>query len=76
LKLKVPFAEIGRLSPPLSCRTRPTPDKPTTVPPIEAFPPVKQVIWMLVTLAVAVPLPLVTVQVCAGLVGWAETKTV
>src|SRR6266446_1189521 len=47
---------------------------PVTVPPMERVP-VEHVIWMLPTFAAAVPLPLVTVQVCAGLVGWTFTVT-
>src|SRR5260370_37967970 len=76
LKLKVPFPVTARLSPPLSCKVSPTPSRPTTLPPMEPLPPVKQLTWMPVTLALAVPLPPVTVQVCAGLVGWAETTAV
>ena len=36
---------------------------------------VLQAIWTFVTLAVAVPLPLVTAQVCAGLEGCVRTVT-
>jgi hypothetical protein len=74
LKVYVPLTAMGRLSPPLSWRTSPTPESPTTVTPIEAVPD-EQVIWMLLTVALAVPLPLVTVQVCAGLLGGLVTKT-
>jgi hypothetical protein len=37
-KVKVPFAAIVRLSPPLSCRTIPVPRRPTTVPPMVSVP--------------------------------------
>ena len=64
-----------RLSPALSCSTRPLAVRPLMVPPTVTAP-VTQVILTLVTLAAAtVPEPPVTVQVCAGLVGCAETVT-
>ena len=68
-----PGALIVRLSPALSCRTRPEPVKPVTVPPIEAVPTV-QVIATAVTLAVAVPVPPDIVHVCVG-VGGLKTVT-
>ncbi|HXN52426.1 MAG TPA: hypothetical protein VN943_10850 [Candidatus Acidoferrum sp.] len=36
---------------------------------------VEHVTWTLLTTAVAVPLPLATVQVCAGLEGGVKTET-
>ncbi len=33
-KVKLPFAPTGRLSPLLSCKTSPVPERPDTVPPI------------------------------------------
>jgi hypothetical protein len=64
--VKAPFAETVRLSPPLSCSTSPVPVRPVTVPPIVTPEPalVVQVTATLVTFALAVPLPLATVQVC------------
>src|SRR5437762_5445131 len=56
------------------CKTRPVPERPATVTPM-ATVPVLQVIWTLVTLADAVPLPPETVQVCVGLEGGVETAT-
>src|SRR5437870_4406051 len=56
------------------CRTRPVPERPATVTPM-ATVPVLQVIWTLVTLAEAVPLPPETVQVCVGFEGGVETAT-
>src|SRR5271168_4569913 len=66
-----PLAVMVRLSPPLSCRTRPVPERLTTVPPMVTVPdePLVQVTRTVVTLAVAAPVPPVTVQVCAGVVG-------
>src|SRR6267142_1358010 len=76
LKVKVPLPGTARLSPRLFCSTMPLPvlASPVTVPPMERVP-VEHVIWMLPTFAEAVPLPLVTVQVCAGLFGWTFTVT-
>src|SRR6266480_2586626 len=54
------------------CKTRPVPERPATVTPM-ATVPVLQVIWTLVTLADAVPLPPETVQVCVGGEGGVET---
>src|ERR1700693_488999 len=65
---------IARLSPPLFCRTRPIPSRPTTLPPMERVP-VEHVIWTPVTLAIAVPLPPATVQVCGGVEGGVKTLT-
>src|SRR5271155_5968105 len=59
-----PLAVMVRLSPPLSCRTRPVPERFTTVPPMVTVPdePLVQVTTTLVTLAVAEPVPPGTVQ--------------
>ena len=61
----VALAATTRLSPPLFCRTRPVPASPETVPPTVtlAAAVVVQETATLVTLALAVPLPLETVQV-------------
>src|SRR5215471_18557327 len=74
--VNVPFFVIARLSPPLFCRTKPVPPAyPDTEPPIESVPSEQVTCTLTATPAVAVPLPLVTVQVCAGVVGWVETVT-
>src|SRR5713226_7951711 len=72
--VKEPLVATARLSPPLFWRTSPVPDRPTAFPPTEAVP-VVQVTCTVVTFAEAVPLPLVTVQVCAGPVGCVSTVT-
>src|SRR5882724_1733156 len=70
LKVKEPLAGIVRLSPPLSCKTKPVPVRPETVTPMVAFTAaVVQATATLVTLAEAVPVPPVTTQFCAGPVG-------
>src|SRR5215469_7715885 len=69
----LPVPVTVRLSPPLSCNTKPEPVKPLTVPPTAN--PDEQVTVTLVTLAVAVPNPLVTTQVCVGLLGCVRTVT-
>src|ERR1700687_768124 len=74
LNVKGPATGTVRLSPPLSCRVKPVPSKPTTWPPMEAVS-VEHVIATFVTLALAVPAPLETVQVCTGPVGDAKTAT-
>src|SRR5258708_14608326 len=74
LKVNGLLVAIARSSPPLFCRTRPIPSRPTTLPPIESVP-VEQVIWTLETLAVAVPAGLATVQVCGGLGDRGEKET-
>src|SRR5713101_4806442 len=74
LNVKGPLTATERLSPPLFCRTSPVPSRPTTFPPMETVP-VEHVIATFVTLAVAVPAPLETVQVCTGPVGEAKTAT-
>ena len=74
LKVNGVLVKIGRASPPLFKRTSPVPSSPTTLPPMDAVP-VEHVIRTLLTLAVAVPAPLATVQVCAGLVGGAKIET-
>src|SRR5580704_11148970 len=74
MNVNVPLAAIERLSPPLSCKTSPVPSSPTTFPPMETVP-VEHVTCTPVTLAVAVPLPLATVQVCAGVEGAVRTET-
>ncbi len=73
--MKVPFAEMDRLSPPLFWSTSPVPARPETVPPtVDA--PVTQVTATFVTFPLpTVPLPFVTVHVCAGEVGWVRTVT-
>src|SRR5215469_3694193 len=70
----VPVPVTVRLSPALSCNTSPDPANPVTVPPIVNAAAV-QVTCTLLTLAVAVPEPFVTVQVCAGLLGCVDTVT-
>src|SRR6516165_7953997 len=70
----VPVPVTVRLSPALSCNTSPDPANPVTVPPI-VNAAAAQVTCTLLTLAVAVPEPFVTVQVCAGLLGCVETAT-
>src|SRR2546430_17581268 len=72
--LNVPFAEMVRLSPPLSCSTSPVPANPETEPPTESVP-TEQVTTILPTLAVTVPDPLPTVQTCAGRLGRCGTGT-
>src|ERR1035437_5839093 len=74
--VNVPLDVTVRLSPPLSCKTIPdTPlERPVIVPPMERVP-VEHVIWIFPTLAIAVPLPLVTVQVCVGDFGWVAIVT-
>ena len=74
LKVNELLVAIGRSSPALFCRTRPIPRRPTTLPPMERVP-VEHVIWTVATLAVAVPLPLATVQVCGGVEGGVEMET-
>src|SRR5271165_6696298 len=79
LKVKawLPFAALmgscSRIVPSASCRIKPLPVTPVTVPPIVKAS--TQETATLVTLAVAVPLPPVTVQVCAGFVGCVWTVT-
>src|SRR4029077_6015262 len=73
VNLTLPVPTTVRLSPPLSCNTNPAPVNPLMVPPIGK--PVEQVTVTLVTLAVAVPAPLVTWQVCVGLLGCVRTVT-
>src|SRR5271165_2920799 len=69
----LPVPTTVRLSPPLSCNTNPAPFNPLTVPPMGK--PEEHVTVTLVTLAVAVPVPLVTRQVCVGLLGCVRTVT-
>ncbi len=57
----VPVPVTGRSSKPLFCKTSPVPLKPLTVPAIENFD--EQLMLTLVTLAVANPDPLVTLQI-------------
>src|SRR6516164_3527050 len=70
----VPVPVTVRLSPPLFCSTSPDPARPVTVPPI-VNAAAAQVTCTLLTLAVAVPVPFVTVQFCAGLLGCVDTVT-
>src|SRR5215469_49611 len=70
----VPVPVTVRLSPALSCSTSPDPASPVTVPPI-VNAAAAQVTCTLLTLAVAVPVPFVTVQFCAGLLGCVDTVT-
>jgi len=58
----------------LSCSTKPEPERPEIVPPI-VYVVALQATWMFVTFALAVPLPLVTAQVSAGLEGCVRTVT-
>ena len=71
LKVNGPFVVRVRLSPPLSCRiTLELAANPVMLPPIVAVAAlVVHATVTEVTLAEAVPVPLVTVQVCAGLLG-------
>ena len=71
---KAPLWVMARSSPPL-CRTRPLPDRPTTLPPTaKAF--VMQLTATFETPAPAmVPLPWVTVQVWLGDDGCVSTVT-
>ena len=73
-KVNVPSAFTGRLSAPLSCKTRPLPARPLTVPPI-----VNELVqWTttVVTFAMAtVPVPAPTVHDCVGLLGCVRTVT-
>lgn len=69
-----PFETMLRLSPPLSCNTKPAPESPETVPPM-VYASVVQATCTFVTLAVAVPLALVTLQIWVGLEGGVETAT-
>ncbi len=73
-KVNAPFAATGRLSPPLSCRTRPVPASPETVPPTVALA-VEHVTVTFVTLALAVPVPFVTAHVWTGADGCVLTVT-
>jgi len=71
LNVKDPFAARVRASPPLFCRMTLAPcASPYSVPPILAVTAlVVHATATDVTLAVAVPEPLVTTQVCAGFDG-------
>src|ERR1700691_1639039 len=65
-----------RLSPPLSWRTKPDPERPETVTPTVALTAaLVQAMATVVTFAVAVPLPPVTAQLCGGFVGCVATVT-
>src|SRR4029077_12461186 len=58
------------------CNTNPEPVRPVTEPAIFALTAaVVQATATEVTLAEAVPLPLVTTQLCDGLLGWVSTVT-
>ena len=59
------------------CNTSPVPESPETVPPIVyvVVVVVLHVIPTFDTFALAVPVPLVTVHICAGFVGWVNTET-
>src|SRR5216684_3305917 len=74
LNVKEPLVATARLSLPLFCSTSPVPSRPTTFPPIETVP-VEHVTWTLLTIALIVPLPLPTVQVCDGVEGAVKTET-
>ena len=63
VKLKTPLRSTLRISPPLFVNTKPLPVKPDTTPPTVKSGAVTQFTVMLVTFAVAVPVPLATVQV-------------
>jgi len=63
----------GRSSPPLSCKTRPALPKPETLPPTVNTG--TQVTCTVVTVPVATPEPLVTLQFCVGVDGCVLTVT-
>src|SRR5258708_34011178 len=68
VKFTVPVPFTTRSSPALSCRVKPDPRSPLTVPP--TVNTCAQRTWILVTAAVAGALPLGTLQVWEGFVGW------
>ena len=73
MKFTLPVPLMVRLSAPLSCNTIPVPINPEMDPPtVKIFP---HVTCRFVTLAVAVPPALVTLQFCDGVAGWVFTVT-
>src|SRR5580692_1696392 len=75
MNVKVPLPVTARLLPPLSCRvTVSDGPRPDTIPPTE-YALVVQVTVTLVTSEPIAPVPLVTVHVWLGFVGWVSTVT-
>ena len=73
-KANVPFEETATVAAP-SARTRPEPARPLTVPPtVKEFVP-QLTITLVTAPPTIVPVPPLTVHVCDGLEGWAETAT-
>src|SRR5260221_11097467 len=66
-KFTLPVPLTARLSPPLSCNVNPEPRRPETDPLIKKTG--AQTTCIVVTFAAGVPVPLVTLQVWAGLDG-------
>ena len=71
-KVKPPFAEIERLSPPLFCSTT-LPLRPETVPPTVKVSTAQVTVTLLMFAPATVPAPLATVQVWPA--GCARTVT-
>ena len=74
MRVSVAFSPTGRLLAPLFCKISPAPVRPVIVPPTVKVD-VVQFTRMPVILAVAVPPPPVTTQVCVGLAGCENAVT-
>ena len=74
-KTKVPSADTGRSSPPLSWSTRPVPERPITEPPTVNLLVTQATATLVAFAPASVPVPLVTVQTCERLVGCVFTVT-
>src|SRR5271154_7130553 len=72
-KVNAPSVVRGRLSPPLSCRTRPEPVSPDTLPPTVNGGFVHVTDTLVMSALMTVPLPFVTTQVWKA--GWVSTVT-
>src|SRR6266404_1116627 len=73
VKFTLPVPLTLRLSPPLSCKVNPVPRRPVTEPLMVKTG--AQTTCTVVTFAVAVPVPLATLQVWVGLEGWVLIMT-